>query len=61
VDPGDLSGLIQAMLRLARSRSLRQDMGKRGFQLVAEEFSAETMTNRYLELYSPSTAEQSRT
>lgn len=53
VDADDLPGLVQAMLRLARSKPLRQAMGRRGFEFVAEEFSLAQMSARYLKLYAP--------
>lgn len=53
--PDDLPGLVEAMLRLARSKPLRQAMGRRGLEFLVEEFSLERMTFRYLKLYSFST------
>ena len=53
VGPDDLPGLVQAMLRLARSKPLRQEMGRRGREFLTEEFSLAQMSARYLKLYSP--------
>ena len=52
VEPDDLPGLVEAMIRLARSKPLRRDMGVRGLEFLSEEFSLARMTTRYLDLYS---------
>ena len=56
VAPDDLAGLVQAMLRLARSPSLREEMGRHGRDFLAAEFSLSQMARRYLELYLPPAA-----
>jgi glycosyltransferase involved in cell wall biosynthesis len=47
----DVEGMAEAMLRLARSADLRSEMGQRGQELQAREFSLRTMTERYLQIY----------
>ena len=61
VDPDDPAGLAEAMLCLARSPSLREEMGKHGRDFLAAEFSLPQMARRYFELYvSPASAVAAR-
>ena len=48
---GNASGLSAAILRLANDTELRQSMGASAKARVAEEFSLEESTARYLTLY----------
>ena len=59
VGPDDLAGLAEAMLRLARSPALREEMGRHARDFLAAEFSLAQMAHRYFELYLPSPASSS--
>jgi len=52
VEPDDLPGLVNAMLRLSESAELRRALGRRGHDFLVEEFSLATMSARYGKLYS---------
>ena len=49
--PGDLAGLSERLLRLARAPALRQRLGQRGQQLVRERFSVPRMVDDLHQLY----------
>ena len=49
--PGDLSGLKQRLLQLARDAPLRERLGRRGRQFVQEHFAAQRMVDELHELY----------
>jgi glycosyltransferase involved in cell wall biosynthesis len=49
--PGDLAGLRDRLLRLARDRDLRERLGRRGRQLVQPLFSVEQMVDQLHHLY----------
>lgn len=51
VEPGDVSGLTDAMLRLARDPMLRLEMGEAGRFRAVEEFSEKTMLERTALIY----------
>jgi rhamnosyl/mannosyltransferase len=51
VPPGDRAALASALTRLAVDVPLRRRLGERGRQRVAEDFTADRMTSRALELY----------
>ncbi|HJR60737.1 MAG TPA: glycosyltransferase [Vicinamibacterales bacterium] len=51
VPPGDAGALAAALNRLAGDAALRQRMGERGRQRVVDEFTAERMALRALEVY----------
>jgi glycosyltransferase involved in cell wall biosynthesis len=51
VGPDDLAGLVQAMQRLVQSEELRREMGRRGRDLLLEEFSLAVMNARYGRIY----------
>lgn len=51
VEPDDVDGMVAALLRLAASSDLRAQMGRRGRDLQAREFSLAAMTERYLQVY----------
>ena len=57
VKPGDLTGLKNRVLQLARDSALRAKLGKSGADFVRENFAIETMVdsiyNLYLKLASP--------
>jgi glycosyltransferase involved in cell wall biosynthesis len=50
-EPGDVPGLTEAMLRLARDPMMRLAMGKAGRLRAVEEFSQETMLERTAAVY----------
>ena len=49
--PGDLPGLIEAIVALSKSGDLRHQLGANGRQLVREQFSAEKMVADIHALY----------
>ena len=49
--PGDLPGLIEAIVALSKSGDLRNQLGANGRQLVREQFSAEKMVTDIHALY----------
>ena len=51
VAPDDVAALVTAMARLADSKSLRDEMGKQGYDYFMQEFSLATMLARYQQLY----------
>ena len=51
VPPEDPSALAGALIRLARSPSLRQRLGDAGYEIVAERFSIDAQVHRIQELY----------
>jgi glycosyltransferase involved in cell wall biosynthesis len=51
VEPDDVDGMVAALLRLASSPDLRAQMGRRGRDVQAREFSLAAMTERYLQVY----------
>jgi len=51
VPPEDPSALAHALIRLARSPSLRQRLGDAGYEIVAERFSIDAQVHRIQELY----------
>jgi len=51
VRPGDLSTLTKRLVQLAGDPILRERMGRRGRQFVAENFSVETMVEKLYNLY----------
>jgi glycosyltransferase involved in cell wall biosynthesis len=51
VPPEDSSALADALIRLARSPSLRQRMGDAGYEIVAERFSIDAQVRRIEALY----------
>jgi len=48
LEPGDVNGLAQAILRLLADTELASCLGRNGQALVAREFSAEVMARNYL-------------
>jgi glycosyltransferase involved in cell wall biosynthesis len=51
VPPADPSALAEAIVRLARSPSLRERLGEAGYRTVAERFSIDAQVRRIQELY----------
>lgn len=51
LEPRDLDGLREAILRLAGDPAVRDRMGSEGRSRFADQFRAETMTDRLRELY----------
>ena len=51
VPPADPAALADALIRLARSPSLRQRLGDAGYEIVAERFSIDAQVRRIEELY----------
>ncbi len=51
VAPDGLETLVKAMVRLVASKSLRDEMGKQGYDYFMKEFSLATMLARYQQLY----------
>ena len=51
VPPSDPAALADALIRLARSPSLRQRLGDAGYEIVAERFSIDAQVRRIEELY----------
>jgi glycosyltransferase involved in cell wall biosynthesis len=51
LQPGDLSGLIDRLLRVANDAALRERLGRVGREFVRERFSAEQMVNQLHSLY----------
>jgi glycosyltransferase involved in cell wall biosynthesis len=51
VPPADPSALADALIRLARSPSLRQRLGDAGYEIVAERFSIDAQVHRIEALY----------
>jgi glycosyltransferase involved in cell wall biosynthesis len=49
--PGDLAGLRERLLRLARDPALREDLGRRGQQFVRDRFSVQQMVDDLYQLY----------
>ncbi len=52
LQPGDLAGLSERLVRLARDSALRQRLGRRGQQLVRLWFPVERMVDELCALYS---------
>jgi glycosyltransferase involved in cell wall biosynthesis len=53
---GDVAGLAEACIAILRDRNLRESMGTAARKRMSQDFSAEVMINRYLELVSASNA-----
>lgn len=51
VDAGDYEGLSEAILRLYRDRTLRENMGKNGRKYVEEHLSAKKAAQKYEEIF----------
>jgi glycosyltransferase involved in cell wall biosynthesis len=51
VEPGDVNGLANAILRVLKDRALASRLGANGRAHVAESFSAEVMARSYLSQY----------
>jgi glycosyltransferase involved in cell wall biosynthesis len=51
LQPGDLSGLRERILRLARDPALRQRLGLRGQQFVQQRFPVQRMVDDLHQLY----------
>jgi len=51
VPPRQPEGLAEAILNLYRDRTLARRLGERGFEVVHEKFSAESMASRIVDLY----------
>jgi glycosyltransferase involved in cell wall biosynthesis len=51
LEPGDLSGLIDRVLRLANDSALREKLGQAGCEFVRERFSVERMVDQLHSLY----------
>lgn len=51
VTPDGQEALVKAMAKLAASKSLRDEMGKQGYDYFMQEFSLATMLARYQQLY----------
>ena len=51
VPPNDTSALVEALTRLAKSASLRREMGVNGRTLVANEYTKEIVIDQTLETY----------
>jgi glycosyltransferase involved in cell wall biosynthesis len=51
LQPGDLSGLRERILRLARDPALRQRLGRRGQQFVQQRFAVQRMVDDLHQLY----------
>ena len=51
VAPDSQEDLVKAMLRLADSKTRRDDMGRQGYDYFIKEFSIATMLSRYEKLY----------
>jgi glycosyltransferase involved in cell wall biosynthesis len=51
VQPGDLPGLSERLLRLAQDPALRQRIGQRGRQFVRERFGVQRMVDDLYQLY----------
>jgi len=49
--PGDLPGLRERLLRLARDPALRQRLGRRGQQFVQQHFGVQRMVDELYQLY----------
>jgi len=51
VNPRDVNGLAEALLRLLNDEELSKQLGKRARDLIEEKFSQENITNEYINLY----------
>jgi glycosyltransferase involved in cell wall biosynthesis len=51
LDPGDVDGLVTAILRLLEDPNLRTRLGKNGREHAAQHFSAGAMARSYIEQY----------
>jgi len=51
VEPGDFAGLRNAMVRLLSDPALGRQLGGNGCRLIAQEFSAAAMAQKYMALY----------
>ena len=51
LQPGDLSGLTERLLRLASNAALRERLGQRGRQFVKERFNVQQMVDDLHRLY----------
>lgn len=51
VPPRNPSAMAQAILRLYKDRDLASQLGRRGYELVHQKFSAEAMAGEVIELY----------
>lgn len=51
LEPGDIEGLSNAIIRLLADSDLRQRYAQAGQQLVREQYSADAMAAKYLSLY----------
>lgn len=51
VEPGDVSGLCQAMKAVITDPALRMEMGNRSREVFETNFRRELIVNRYIELY----------
>jgi glycosyltransferase involved in cell wall biosynthesis len=51
IEPGDASGLRDALARLLADEQLRDEFAEAGHALVRQNFSAQAMSRKYLDLY----------
>ena len=51
VNPRDVEGLAEALLKLSKDEDLSRQLGKRARKLVEEKFSQEKIVNEYMDLY----------
>lgn len=51
VEPGDVSSLASAIIRLLKDKDLRERLGKAGKEKIDSKFSAKTMVRRIEEVY----------
>jgi len=51
VEPGDIAGIKDAILKLSRSKSLRMKMGQAGRELILKKHQWPRIADRYLQLY----------
>jgi len=51
IDPGDIDALVSAISRVLSSTESRSQMVERAYKFVWEQYSAESMASKYIELY----------
>jgi glycosyltransferase involved in cell wall biosynthesis len=51
LQPGDVAGLADGILRLLRDGALREQLGRNGQSFVREKYSSESMREQYSEMY----------
>lgn len=56
VAPGDVDEIAAAIERLIADRSLRNRLGERGYAIVQQYYSSESMTHKYVALYEEAVA-----